>query len=128
MPPAVWVVTSPAVGMRATVVLPWLVNHSAPTAPAGHPSGGLGRAPGRLMPLPVKVLTAPAVVIRPIVLVSWLVNHSAPSGPAVIPCGWLIRPALCVTAWLTRRPVAAVELAGCRNIVKPTATASHRYR
>ena len=68
------------------LLVPLLVNHSAPSGPAVIPVG-------LTMPVPVEAMvTVPEVVIRPIEPVpywppAWLVNHSAPSGPAVIPNG-----------------------------------------
>ena len=66
--------------IRPIELLPWLVNHSAPSGPAVM-SCGLSMLGS------VKFVMVPVVVIRPIELLPEFVNHNAPSGPAVIQNG-----------------------------------------
>ena len=75
--------TFPAVVIRPIVLLPKLVNHSAPSGPAVISAGNRISGPEWLVIYPV-------VVMRPIE--ATLVNHSAPSGPTVRPDGVTVAP------------------------------------
>src|SRR5262249_401814 len=106
---------TPAVVMRPIWLLPFSMNHSAPSGPVVMREGALPA-----VGIVNSTVNTPAALIRPILLTAGSVNHIAPSGPVVIPSGGVeSRPSVRVTAsacWA--RPTTAHDkmvIAGSRR-------------